>query len=202
MIELKNISKKYDDKKVLRNFSASFVPNAINIVSGPSGCGKTTLFNIISGIDTDYGGTVSGVPEKIAYLFQEDRLLPYYTVLDNVLFTMPEEIDKEKSIDAAMENLGKLNLSEEKDSFPHELSGGMSRRAALARALSYPCEALLLDEPFNGLNIELKRTVVGAIEESLLSNGKTVILITHDLSPFDKENGINLIEMEKHQDPA
>ena len=201
MIEVKNISKKYDDKLVLDNFSAAFVPG-INIISGPSGCGKTTLFNIICGLDSDYTGRVSGVPEEVACLFQEDRLLPYYSVLDNVLFTMPDEMGKEKRISIASDMLDKMELSSEKGSYPYELSGGMARRAAIARTLSYPSKLLLLDEPFNGLNAELKKTVVDAVKESLPLNGKTAILITHDLSPFTKESGINLIKMGEKQRPA
>lgn len=202
MIELKNITKKYENKKVLDNLSVTFKRNAINIVSGPSGCGKTTLFNIISGLDKIYSGEISAVPEKTAYLFQEDRLLPYYTVLDNVTFTLPENISDEKKNDIAMKNLRKMELNEEKDALPHELSGGMARRVAIARALCYPSELLLLDEPFNGLNIELKKTVVDAIKESLHLNEKTVIIITHDLSVFEKDDEINLIEISKYQMPS
>ena len=195
MIELKNITKKYDNKLVLDGFSAAFKKGTINIVYGPSGCGKTTLFNIISGLDLDYAGEVSGVPERISYLFQEDRLLPYHTVIDNVLFTMPEDMNKKEKMLLAEQCLAKMELSDAKCDFPHQLSGGMARRAAIARSLCYPCDLLILDEPFNGLNAELKTSVVDALKESIAGNKKCVIVITHDLNPFDNENNINIVNM-------
>ena len=195
MIELKNITKKYDNKLVLDGFSAAFKKGTINIVHGPSGCGKTTLFNIISGLDRDYAGEVAGVPERISYLFQEDRLLPYHTVIDNVLFTMPEDMDKKEKILLAEQCLAKMELSDAKCDFPHQLSGGMARRAAIARSFCYPCDLLILDEPFNGLNSELKTSVVDALKESIAGNKKCVIVITHDMSPFDNENNINIVNM-------
>ena len=90
-----------------------------------------------------------------------------------------------------------MDLLSEKDAFPHELSGGMARRAAIARALAYPSELLLLDEPFNGLNIELKRTVIDAILLNMLDKPKTIITITHDLSPFNQNDLINKIDLSK-----
>ena len=195
MIELKNITKKYNDKLVLDRFGAAFKKGSINIVFGPSGCGKTTLFNIISGLDRDYTGDISGVPERISYLFQEDRLLPYHTVIDNVLFTMPDDMGKDEKLQLAEQCLANMELLDAKCEFPHQLSGGMSRRAAIARALCYPCDLLILDEPFNGLNSELKSSVVDALKDTIASNKKYVIVITHDLSPFDNERNINIVNM-------
>ncbi len=197
MIKLENITKKYQDKLVFKDLSLSFKENAINIVHGASGCGKTTLFNIISGIDKDYSGNVIGIPEDVAYLFQEDRLLPYYSVLENVLFTIPEEIETCQRVNIAKKNLIDMELLYDQDAFPHELSGGMSRRVAIARVLSYPSSLMLLDEPFNGLNIELKKTVITAVKEIMLKKNKTVIIITHDISPFDQTEELNLIEIDK-----
>jgi NitT/TauT family transport system ATP-binding protein len=195
MIELKDITKKYDNKLVLNSFNATFKRGTINIVYGPSGCGKTTLFNIISGLDRDYSGEITGVPEQISYLFQEDRLLPYHTVIDNVLFTMPDTISKKEKLSIAEQCLAKMELSDSKCDFPYQLSGGMARRAAIARALCYPCDLLILDEPFNGLNSELKSSVVDTLKDSIAGNKKCVIVITHDLSPFDDENNINIVKM-------
>ena len=200
MIELNNITKKYDSKLVLDNFSATFKKGTINIVHGPSGCGKTTLFNIISGLDSDYTGDVVGVPERISYLFQDDRLLPYHTVVDNVLFTMPDDMDKKEKLILAEQCLAKMELSDAKCDFPHQLSGGMARRAAIARSLCYPCDLLILDEPFNGLNAELKSSVLDALKQSISKNKKCVIVITHDLSPFADERNINIIKMKNKKD--
>ena len=197
MIELKNITKKFGTQSILDNLTLSFKEGALNIISGPSGSGKTTLFNILSGIDKDFSGTLLGVPENISYLFQEDRLLPYYNVFDNVLFTIPEDVCSFERVETADKNLRLMGIFAEKDKYPHELSGGMARRAAIARALSYPGELLLLDEPFNALNIELKKTVLTAIEDYIAINEKTAIMITHDLSPFENPESLNLIDITK-----
>ncbi len=195
MIEIKSITKRYDSKLVLDNLSLKIKENSINIVSGPSGCGKTTLFNIISGIDLNFSGSISGVPSEVAYLFQEDRLLPYFTVLENVMFTLPESIDSESRMKLAKKYLKLLKLNDDLSSFPHELSGGMKRRVAIARALAFPCELLLMDEPFNGLNPELKDEVVSTVFKSMESMQKTVIIITHDQIPFRHRSDINMIKL-------
>ena len=199
MIELKNITKKFGTQSILTNLNMSFKDGELNIVTGPSGCGKTTLFNILSEIDIDFSGEVSGVPKNIAYLFQEDRLLPYHSIYDNVLFTMPEEICSYERAEIADKNLKLMGIFDEKDKYPHELSGGMARRAAIARALSYPGELLLLDEPFNALNIELKKVVLKAIMDIVEKEGKTAIMITHDLSAFENQEALNLIDITKYQ---
>ena len=198
VIKLLNITKKYDNKNIFDKFSIEFKDKCINVISGPSGCGKTTLFNIISGIDKEFSGKTFGIPINISYLFQEDRLLPYYNVLDNILFTMPDDIKASKKVNTAKRYLKLLELENEENSFPHELSGGMSRRIAIARALSYPCDLLLLDEPFNGLNVELKHSVMKAVIKSIEIDKKTVIIITHDTQVLENYKKIYIINIPKY----
>ncbi len=195
MIKINNITKKYEEKIVLNTLDLEIEENSINIITGPSGCGKTTLFNIISGLDKSYSGIIDGVPEDISFLFQEDRLLPYYSVLDNVMFTLPDSMDESTKFELAEKYLSALELSKEHKSFPHELSGGMKRRVAIARSLAYPSSLLLMDEPFNGLNKELKSNVINAIYESISYKMKTVMIITHDLHPFKNIRNKNLIKL-------
>ena len=200
MIKLSNITKSFADKRVFNNLNIAFHENEINVIYGPSGCGKTTLFNIISGIDKNFSGNISGIPNDIAYLFQEDRLLPYYNVIDNIMFTLPDTMKESERKTRAQSYLDIMEMPTEKDTLPHELSGGMARRVAIARALSYPSTIMLMDEPFNGLNALLKTKVYEAILRSNKKDNKTVIIITHDLSVFEKDDAINFINLSNYID--
>lgn len=197
MIELKNIFKQYGSKIVLENVNIDIIDKRVNIINGPSGCGKTTLLNIISGIDNDYTGDIIGRPNSISYLFQEDRLLPYFNTLDNVTFTLPESYDKIKKDEIGIKYLNALDLENEHNTYPQQLSGGMARRVAIARSLAYPASLLLLDEPFNGLNIELKYKVADMISDSIKSNDKTVILVSHDITILKYLEQVNIIDLNK-----
>nr|WP_141728380.1 ABC transporter ATP-binding protein [Devosia insulae] len=147
---------------------------------GPSGVGKSTLLRMVGGIDTLFSGTVlvDGVPAASAqpagFVFQDARLLPWLTALDNIRAVRPETTEA-----AALEMLGRVGLSGFEHYFPHELSGGMQRRVALARAFSVNPRLLLLDEPF----VSLDRTLVREMEEVLSAlveaSRPTVLLVTH-----------------------
>lgn len=194
MIRFKNVSKRFNDKIILEGSDLEFQKDCINILDGPSGSGKTTILKMISGIDKDYTGDIVGLPENISFLFQEDRLLPYFNVIDNVCFTLPDTISKNEKCKIAAKYLKMMELEKEHYSFPNQLSGGMARRVAIARSLAYPSQLLLLDEPFNGLNIELKHKIVDTINKSLKADGKTIILVTHDsqlISSFHYANILN-----------
>ncbi|MCK5128218.1 MAG: ABC transporter ATP-binding protein [Clostridiales bacterium] len=195
MIRLENIYKCFADKDVLSNVSMIIEKDKVNIINGPSGCGKTTLLNLISGIDTEYTGTITGIPKHISYLFQEDRLLPYFNTLDNVMFTLPESLDKEHKLKLAKKYLDALGLSNEYKTYPRKLSGGMARRVAIARSLAHPAQLLLLDEPFNGLNIELKHIVMDLILSGLNQMDQTIILVSHDQIILDYIKNKNIIDI-------
>lgn len=176
MIEFSNVTFAYKGKKenVLENFSLSVKKGERLHLSAPSGKGKTTVLRLITGLERAKKGEVS-IREnaKISVVFQEDRLIPSQTVFKNVsLFSGDEK---------AKELLSKLGLWQVKDSYPNELSGGMKRRLALARALSKNFDILLLDEAFNGLDEENLIKAVKVVEEYL--KDKTLILISHS----DKE---------------
>lgn len=172
-ITLRNVSKCFGDKIALENFSAVFPAGETSVLMGVSGGGKTTLLRLILGLETPDGGGISGVPAKCAAVFQEDRLCPQLTALGNVLLAAGRKKERE-----ARELLGRLGLAESINTPAADLSGGMRRRTALARALCSEYELLILDEPFKGLDDQTRRTAIETVREQ--TQGKTVLLVTHD----------------------
>ena len=172
-ITLRNVSKRFGDKIVLENFSAVFPAGETSVLMGVSGGGKTTLLRLILGLETPDGGEISGVPAKCAAVFQEDRLCPQLTALGNVLLAAGRRKERE-----ARELLTRLGLAESINTPAADLSGGMRRRTALARALCSEYDLLVLDEPFKGLDDQTRRTAIETVREQ--TQGKTVLLVTHD----------------------
>lgn len=172
-IEIKNLTKSFDMESVFKDFSAELPEKGVVCFWGASGSGKTTLLRILAGLEPADSGEISGLGgKKIAFVFQEDRLLPQFSALENVAVVSDEK--------TAREWLEKLELAHELHKKPAELSGGMCRRTALARALSYGGDILLLDEPFKGLDSRLKGKIIEIIREA--SKDKLVILVTHEKS--------------------
>ena len=158
MIELQNISKSFDGVSVLDNISVKIPDSGIFAICGASGSGKTTLMRIILGLEQPDSGNISGLEgKKTAVVFQNDRLLPWLSALDNVAAVCSKE--------RAKEMLEKVELSDALNKKPAELSGGMCRRVALARALAFDADILLLDEPFKGLDTELRGRIVKLVED-------------------------------------
>ena len=180
MINLISISKKYGHVKVLDEFSYSFKNNKITCLYGPSGCGKTTLLNIIAGIDKSSGTIEFAGNKRVSYIFQEDRLLPWKTVLENVCFVLEGSFDSHQIIEQAKKYLSSVGLGEHLEKYPSELSGGMKRRVSIARAFAYPSEVLLMDEPFKGLDKKLKLNIIEDFLKVWVEDKRTVILVTHD----------------------
>lgn len=171
-IILEHVWKSFDEKRVLRDISCRFPEGKTTCLMGPSGSGKTTLLNILAGLTVPDGGSISGVPEKISMVFQEDRLCEDFSVLANTTMAVPK---KEKE---ALRLLAALGLENELSTPVRNLSGGMKRRVAIARALLYEGDLLLLDEAFKGLDPETKEKVMQAVGRE--TKGKTVISVTHD----------------------
>lgn len=167
---LKNISVSFGEKTVIKNFSAN-ITKQITCVAGVSGCGKTTLLKVIAGLIKNYSGEIDDLPRKPSIVFQEDRLLPWFTALKNV----EAVIDGKGKSECAKYWLEKMQLKNEYDAYPNELSGGMKRRVALARALAYDGDFFILDEPFKGLDEHLKNTIMRIFTDT----GKQIILSVH-----------------------
>ena len=144
-ILITNLSKSYGETVVFRNFSARLPLGETTVITGVSGGGKTTLLRLILGLETPDGGEIAGVPARRAAVFQEDRLCPQLTALENVLLTAGRKKERE-----ARDILARLGLGESLAVPAAELSGGMRRRCALARSLCAEFDLLVLDEPFKG----------------------------------------------------
>lgn len=152
-------------------------------IIGPSGCGKSTLLSIISGLLQPTRGKVFVDKNHIGYMFQKDQLLPWRSILSNVLLGL--EVQKkltDENVAYAHSLLEKYGLGEFKKHKPAELSGGMRQRAALIRTLATHPKILLLDEPFSALDYQTRINVSGEVRDILEKEGVTSILVTHDIA--------------------
>lgn len=174
-IIINNLSKSFGDKKVFDDYSVTIKSGKTTCIMGASGTGKTTLIRIIAGLIKKDGGTIQNVPEKISVVFQEDRLCEDFSVLSNIKFILSKDFDEKK----ITSHLRELGLNEYSNRPVRELSGGMKRRVAILRAICYGADLILLDEPFKGLDDDLKSTVVNYVKNN--TKNKTVICITHDI---------------------
>ena len=188
-ITLRGISKSFGGQQVLRNVSAAFPAGSVTCLMGPSGFGKTTLLRIIAGLEKPDAGTVEGVPERIGFVFQEDRLCEEFSAVSNVRLVTGKRLPKETIV----RHLEEIGLGDSLDKPVREYSGGMKRRVAIVRAVCYPADLLILDEPFKGLDEKLRLEVIGYIRRH--TEGKTVICVTHEADDAERLGGTN-IEME------
>lgn len=178
-----NISKKFGDNTVFRDYSAILRAGRVTCIMGPSGCGKTTLLNMLMGLLSPDSGAITGVPGKKSAVFQEDRLCESFSAVANVRMVC----QKAATLRMVEENLGQIGLADSLRLPVSELSGGMRRRVALVRALLAESEILFLDEPFKGLDVELKQSVIQYVKTK--AQGKTVILVTHDIAEVKAMDG-------------
>lgn len=177
MAKVENLTVQYGGTAVLENFSAEFPDGGVTAVSGRSGCGKTTLLTVLLGLLRPDGGTVSGFRQPSA-VFQEDRLLPFLSAEKNIAVTAG---CTEAEAGEALLSVGFDAADRGKRAF--ELSGGMARRVAIVRAMLAPGDAVLLDEPFKGLDERTRAQVVRFVCEN--RRGRTMVVVTHD--PRDAE---------------
>lgn len=176
-IIIKDLCKSFGEKKVLDNFSVMFPAGSVSCIMAPSGAGKTTLLSIMQGFINPDSGIIEGIPEKMSAVFQEDRLCEDFCAVSNVRFSCGAGKGK-KSKEEIVACLSALGLGDSLDKPVRSFSGGMKRRVAIARALMADYELLFLDEPFKGLDEELKLSVAKYIKSS--AAGKTVIAVSHD----------------------
>lgn len=182
-ISMRAAGKRYGGKQVLRTIDLDVAPGEFLAVVGRSGCGKSTLLRLLCGLDAPSsgmlrigGGQVKGIHEAARIMFQEHRLLPWCTVLQNVGLGMRGDWQSK-----AREALHQVGLDTRAQDWPSTLSGGQRQRVALARALVRAPRLLLLDEPLGALDALTRIEMQRLIERLWLSKGFTVVLITHDV---------------------
>ncbi len=192
-IIIKNLSKSYDGKSVLENFSAEIRENTA--IMGASGEGKTTLCRIILGLEgSDEGEVIFEQKPCFSAVFQEDRLFEAYSAVSNVALAFDKGIGKAEARCKASELLSGLGIEEnEQKKAVGAYSGGMKRRVALARSLAKKADILLLDEAFSGLDEKTKEKCASFVREK--AKDTLILLITHDKAEAELlgiENVINL----------
>ena len=187
LIEVRSVTKRFAGDAAtpaVERISLTVANGELVALIGPSGCGKSTLLNLIAGLIEPTEGTIAiSEPDlRIAYVFQSPRLLPWRNVLRNVMFSLEQTPDKRGRARAdARAALELVNLQGHEKKYPHELSGGMQQRVALARGLAIDPGLLLLDEPFGSLDAltrsYLQEELLGIVRRA----GATTLLVTHDI---------------------
>lgn len=190
-LRIRDLHKTYgaDGHKVvaLDGINLTLRPGEFASIVGTSGCGKTSLLRIVAGLEAASGGAVlidgakvTGPSPLIGIVFQEHRLLPWMTVEENVAFGLPSQAPKERSV-IVDHYLGLVGLSRFRHAYPHQLSGGMAQRAAIARALANRPKILLLDEPLGALDALTREHMQQEIERIWRSECVTMLMVTHDI---------------------
>lgn len=194
MLELKNITVKYQDNIILDDISLTVNKGDVIAVVGPSGSGKSTLIRtmnllvkpdkgdvILDGISL-FKQNINKSREKIGMVFQQFELFPHLNVLNNMILAPVKlkKMNKEEATNEAKKLLERMGLLDKINSFPHQLSGGQKQRIAIARALMMKPEMMLFDEPTSALDPEMVKEVLDVIK-GLAQNNMTIVIVTHML---------------------
>ncbi|MBQ6829912.1 MAG: ATP-binding cassette domain-containing protein [Clostridia bacterium] len=171
MISAEHLSFSYGSTPVIEDLSFTLPDSGVFRFDGPSGCGKTTLLRLIADLERPNSGSITRQPNAtVSMVFQENRLLPWLSAEENVAFVCGDSLRVERALKA-------VSLWDERHKFPEELSGGMQRRVAIARAIAYGGDILILDEPFTGLDEQLCQTIADTIYREFAE--KLILLVTH-----------------------
>lgn len=175
-IRANNLFFSYGDQPVLQGVNLTLSSDRPVVLLGGSGMGKTTLLRLLAGLLQPQSGQIEGIsPDtRIAVMYQEDRLFPHLTVYKNLKLIRPGVTREETAGLLAELNLDSAVL----DQMPRELSGGMRRRVALARTLLFEADMVLMDEPFQGLDVDTRRMALAAVRK--YTQGRPMLLISHE----------------------
>ena len=188
-LSFNNIAKNFSDLQVVEQFSSEMQTGELVALVGPSGCGKSTLLHIAAGLEKPSGGTILAGGKPVAgpnpermLMFQENALYPWLTLVGNVALALEfQKVGKAQARQQAVDWLAKVKLQGFEDYYPHQVSGGMRQRAALARAFVSQPKVLLLDEPFGALDALTRMTLQDALRDLIHEVRPTVLLVTHDV---------------------
>lgn len=188
-LKFNHVAKKFGDLQVIDDFSHEFAQGQLIALVGPSGCGKSTLLHIAAGLAEPSSGSVLADGRPIVgphpgrtLMFQENALYPWLTLVQNVALALEfQKIEKKRAREQAVVWLEKVALNGFEDYYPHQVSGGMRQRAALARAFISKPNVLLLDEPFGALDALTRLTLQDVLRDLISESSPTVLLVTHDV---------------------
>ncbi len=183
-LTLSGVSQRFGGHEVLRGIDLQLAPGEVVALLGASGCGKSTLLNLVAGLRPLQQGRITLQPAgaRLGYLFQEDRLLPWLSVLDNAALGLePLGLGRAARHERARQALALVGLADFAQAWPHMLSGGMRSRAALARSLVTDPELLLMDEPFSKLDPNTRSQMHAELLAIQARRGTTILMVTHDV---------------------
>jgi NitT/TauT family transport system ATP-binding protein len=182
MIKFQNVSVSYGGKAVLNNVSFEIRSHESVSILGPSGSGKTTILKLIAGTLKPDAGTVEVHSERVGYVFQDHRLLPWRTALDNVTLVLKASgVDQIQARERAKSWMKLMRLEKYYTYYPRQLSGGMIQRVSIARALAIEPEIMLMDEPFSSLDNALADSLLRQLKQVLANYRTTTIYVSHDI---------------------
>ncbi|PRR81915.1 ABC transporter ATP-binding protein [Clostridium vincentii] len=181
-IRINNLCKSFDGRFVFNKFNLQLDSENINCIIGESGGGKSTLLNILSGLLKADSGDIIGIKEgDISYIFQEDRLVNWLTVKENMELFIYDYYKKE-DVDRKLKEIFKLlHIEDLENKYPEKLSGGMKQRVNIARALLKPSKLILMDEPFKSLDYKTKYSIMAELKIIFKNENRMVIFVTHDV---------------------
>ncbi|KUF35031.1 MULTISPECIES: ABC transporter ATP-binding protein [Lysinibacillus] len=175
-IQFEHVSKFFGTKQIIKDCHLSLQEGEVVAIVGPSGCGKTTFLHLATNVLQPTSGHITCITDKLGYVFQEPRLLPWCTLYENVTFSCNGVVDRSQ----IMNLLARVKLDNEMDAFPKQLSGGMKQRVSIVRAFACKPKLIMMDEPFSALDYWIKKELVQDLIDLIENEQVGMFYVTHD----------------------